>query len=442
MAWGSQGAVFLGDDLMHSRDYSDETARVIDEEVERILREQEERCRDTLTEHRNGLDLVARALLEHETIDGSEVYRLVALGREGRTAIEEFGEWRASDGRGEGSGAFSDEAAGARHLRHQARVARSSLASGRTRPGCSPARAPRRPRPTGRSRSPDRGSSRPPRPRRRPRGWWGRRRSRSGRGAPGRAVLELLHATASLASGWARSHTPWHVSHVADVNTATSHGASGRSKSARSTCAGTAYPVRTGASRPLAALHHGGEADGHDGQDDGEEEALHQLRASKTRWRHGGRLAASGSGVLAEADDDGVEGGADGHRLALVAGGAEGAPLGVELVDPPVGAVERRRRSGRPSAPPAVVDPALGEDPLPVPHAVAEVQRAEAGPVLGGGVDERRADERAGGVDAGVGRAHADRVQHAVEQEPAHGVTRSRPSRPTMAATMFDVPDE
>ncbi|MEQ1785528.1 MAG: ATP-dependent zinc metalloprotease FtsH [Acidimicrobiales bacterium] len=110
MAWGSQGAVFLGDDLMHSRDYSDETARVIDEEVERILREQEERCRETLTEHRNGLDLVARALLEHETIDGSEVYRLVALGREGRSAIEEFGEWHASDGRGEGSGAFTDEA--------------------------------------------------------------------------------------------------------------------------------------------------------------------------------------------------------------------------------------------------------------------------------------------------------------------------------------------
>jgi cell division protease FtsH len=109
MAWGSQGAVFLGDDLMHSRDYSDETARVIDEEVERILREQEERCRTTLTEHRLGLDLVARALLEHETIDGSEVYRLVALGREGRTAVEEFGAWSAQDGRGEGSGAFSDE---------------------------------------------------------------------------------------------------------------------------------------------------------------------------------------------------------------------------------------------------------------------------------------------------------------------------------------------
>jgi cell division protease FtsH len=83
MAWGSQGQVFLGEDLMHTRDYSDETARVIDEEVEKILREQEDRCRVTLNANRHGLDLVARALLEHETIDGEEVQRLIDLGREG-----------------------------------------------------------------------------------------------------------------------------------------------------------------------------------------------------------------------------------------------------------------------------------------------------------------------------------------------------------------------
>jgi cell division protease FtsH len=83
MAWGSQGAVFLGEDLMHTRDYSDDTARVIDEEVERILREQEERGRRTLRQHRAGLDAVAAALLEHETLDGKEVGRLVdeAAGR-------------------------------------------------------------------------------------------------------------------------------------------------------------------------------------------------------------------------------------------------------------------------------------------------------------------------------------------------------------------------
>jgi cell division protease FtsH len=86
MAWGSQGMVFLGEDLMQTRDYSDETARVIDEEVERILREQEQRCRDLLTEYRNGLDLVARSLLEHETVDGVEVKRLIELSRNGATA--------------------------------------------------------------------------------------------------------------------------------------------------------------------------------------------------------------------------------------------------------------------------------------------------------------------------------------------------------------------
>jgi cell division protease FtsH len=77
MAWGSQGAVFLGEDLVHTRDYSDETARVIDEEVERILREEEDRARKVLGEHRAGLEAVAHALLEHETLDGKEVGRLV-----------------------------------------------------------------------------------------------------------------------------------------------------------------------------------------------------------------------------------------------------------------------------------------------------------------------------------------------------------------------------
>ena len=86
MAWGSQGQVFLGEDLMHTRDYSDDTARVIDEEVERILRQAQESCREVLTANRNGLDLVARALLEHETIDGTEVSRLLELARAGSTS--------------------------------------------------------------------------------------------------------------------------------------------------------------------------------------------------------------------------------------------------------------------------------------------------------------------------------------------------------------------
>jgi len=83
MAWGSQGMVFLGEDLLHSRDYSEATSHIIDEEVERILRQQEERALELLTLYKGGLEAVARALLEKETIDGEEVGRLVdqAFGR-------------------------------------------------------------------------------------------------------------------------------------------------------------------------------------------------------------------------------------------------------------------------------------------------------------------------------------------------------------------------
>jgi len=89
MAWSGQQQVFLGEDLMTSgREYSDETAKKIDEEVARILREQEERARTTLLKHRRGLDLVADALLEHETIDGAAVARLIQEGL-GAPAIKE-----------------------------------------------------------------------------------------------------------------------------------------------------------------------------------------------------------------------------------------------------------------------------------------------------------------------------------------------------------------
>ena len=79
MALTDPGQVFLGDDLMQSKKYSDETAALIDEETKRILQEQEARCAQLLTENRNALDLVARALLEHETISGEEVNRLIGI---------------------------------------------------------------------------------------------------------------------------------------------------------------------------------------------------------------------------------------------------------------------------------------------------------------------------------------------------------------------------
>ena len=98
MAWGSHNQVFLGDEMLAARDYSDETARVIDKEVQRILHAQEARCRDLLDVNRAALDLVARSLLEHETISGDEVDRLIGAaaggteptqgnGSSGKTAV-------------------------------------------------------------------------------------------------------------------------------------------------------------------------------------------------------------------------------------------------------------------------------------------------------------------------------------------------------------------
>jgi cell division protease FtsH len=77
MAWGSNNQVFLGEDLMHTRDYSDHTSQTIDDEIERILREQEVRAIEVMTLHRRGLESLTRALLEHETIDGDTAAQLI-----------------------------------------------------------------------------------------------------------------------------------------------------------------------------------------------------------------------------------------------------------------------------------------------------------------------------------------------------------------------------
>ena len=81
MAWSSQQQVFLGEDLMSAgREYSDDTAKLLDEEIARILTEQEERAAGLITRHRRGLELIALALLDRETVDGREVAGLIQQG--------------------------------------------------------------------------------------------------------------------------------------------------------------------------------------------------------------------------------------------------------------------------------------------------------------------------------------------------------------------------
>jgi cell division protease FtsH len=77
IAWGAQGPVFLGEELIHTRDYSDETAHIIDEEITRMLDEQAARAATELAGHRALLDAVAAALLDHETLDGADITRIL-----------------------------------------------------------------------------------------------------------------------------------------------------------------------------------------------------------------------------------------------------------------------------------------------------------------------------------------------------------------------------
>ncbi len=85
-AWGGSAPVFLGDDMGQKLEYSDRTAQMIDDEVARLLRAGEDHCRQLLTDHRRALDLIAKALLEHETVSGHEVNRLIAAAGNGETS--------------------------------------------------------------------------------------------------------------------------------------------------------------------------------------------------------------------------------------------------------------------------------------------------------------------------------------------------------------------
>jgi cell division protease FtsH len=72
------GPVFLGWDLVESRNYSDAIAYEIDKEVHRIVEECYHRARAVLTDHRDALHRIAKALLDRETLNSEELDVLIA----------------------------------------------------------------------------------------------------------------------------------------------------------------------------------------------------------------------------------------------------------------------------------------------------------------------------------------------------------------------------
>jgi cell division protease FtsH len=75
-----QSAVFLGRDLGEQRDYSEQAAEEIDNEIRRIIDTGYQRAKNTLNENRNTLETLAKILLEKETLDRAEFEELMTAG--------------------------------------------------------------------------------------------------------------------------------------------------------------------------------------------------------------------------------------------------------------------------------------------------------------------------------------------------------------------------
>ncbi|MFH1010317.1 MAG: ATP-dependent zinc metalloprotease FtsH [bacterium] len=73
--------IFIGREISQVRDYSEQTAELIDSEVRRIVTEADETAERLIREHRNGLDRLASALLERESLDGEEIDKILQLPR-------------------------------------------------------------------------------------------------------------------------------------------------------------------------------------------------------------------------------------------------------------------------------------------------------------------------------------------------------------------------
>lgn len=70
--------IFLGREIAQHRDFSEETAIKIDQEVKRFVSQQYERARQIITENNDAMIRLSEALLERETLDGVQIRRVVA----------------------------------------------------------------------------------------------------------------------------------------------------------------------------------------------------------------------------------------------------------------------------------------------------------------------------------------------------------------------------
>ncbi|MBM3253015.1 MAG: ATP-dependent metallopeptidase FtsH/Yme1/Tma family protein [Candidatus Omnitrophica bacterium] len=83
------GPLFLGRDIVEERNYSEETALTIDQEVRHIIDGCYARAKEELTKYKDKLKLLAEALMEKEVLDGEEVKKLTGLGIDENKSTQE-----------------------------------------------------------------------------------------------------------------------------------------------------------------------------------------------------------------------------------------------------------------------------------------------------------------------------------------------------------------
>jgi cell division protease FtsH len=91
----SQGEVFLGRDMGHQRDYSEELAEKVDIEVRALIEQAHDEAWRVLTTNRDLLDRLARELLERETLDQDQLATIFA----DVTKLDERPQWLSSERR-------------------------------------------------------------------------------------------------------------------------------------------------------------------------------------------------------------------------------------------------------------------------------------------------------------------------------------------------------
>ncbi|MFC0216108.1 ATP-dependent zinc metalloprotease FtsH [Paenibacillus chartarius] len=94
----SQGQVFLGRDIGHEQNYSDAIAYEIDQEMQRMIRDCYARAKEILSKHADQIHLLAKTLLEKETLDKDEIIALLETGSiDGKTEASGNGEGPTAD---------------------------------------------------------------------------------------------------------------------------------------------------------------------------------------------------------------------------------------------------------------------------------------------------------------------------------------------------------